>query len=51
MSDTMPFEKPGETEQSLQAHISPTEEIIEAARAGACSFWSTTRTARTRAIW
>ncbi len=34
MSDTMPFEKPGETEQSLQAHISPTEEIIAEARAG-----------------
>ncbi len=34
MSDTVPFEKPGEVEQSLSAHIAPTEEIIADARAG-----------------
>ncbi len=34
MSDTVPFEQPGEVEQSLSAHIAPTEEIIAEARAG-----------------
>jgi len=34
MSDSQPFEKPGPVEEGLRAAISPTEEIIAAARAG-----------------
>jgi 3,4-dihydroxy 2-butanone 4-phosphate synthase/GTP cyclohydrolase II len=34
MSESQPFEKPGPVEEGLRAAISPTEEIIAAARAG-----------------
>jgi len=34
MSDSQPFEKPGPVEEGLRAAISPTEDIIAAARAG-----------------